>query len=433
MMTTHDTDEHSRQGSTISDNGGFYNGNRFAPYRDSRVISAFQPIYSIAHRRIVGLEALARGVDRNEAILSPAQLFAPREHDAIVALDRLCQRVHVDNFRALDPPSAWLFLNVDPCTLGQKESYMSFLRTLLRDSGLPANRFVIEVLESTIDDETALESHIRACKEMGFLIAIDDFGAGQSNFERIWRIKPDIVKLDRSMVQKAGTDPSVRSLIKGITSMLHNCKCIVVAEGVETEGEAMAAMEGGVDLVQGFYFAHPFLLSEAIKSRSGLWKDLYLRFDELTQNSASVQTSFLAPYLQRFTQSTTGPHRAQSLPDIAQLLLTLPETIRLYQLALDGSQCYGNIDSETIKIHTRDRLRALADAQGASWKRRDYFLNAARNPGVVQVNQPYFSIADGTLCATLSVQTQIAGEDCIVCCDVLWDETVVSLSPHALL
>jgi hypothetical protein len=114
-------------------------------------------------------------------------------------------------------------------------------------------------------------------------------------------------------------------------------------------------------------------------------------------------------------------------------MLTLPETIRLYQLALDGSQCYGNIDSETIKIQTRDRLRALADAQGASWKRRDYFLNAARNPGVVQISQPYFSIADGTLCATLSVQTQIDGEDCIVCCDVLWDETVVSLSPHALL
>jgi EAL domain-containing protein (putative c-di-GMP-specific phosphodiesterase class I) len=433
MMTTPDTDEHNRQGSRIIQSSGFYNGNRFAQYRDCRVISAFQPIYSIAHRRIVGLEALARGVDRHDVIVSPAHLFTPREHDAIVALDRLCQRVHVDNFRALDPPSAWLFLNVDPCTLGQKESYMAFLRMLLSDSGLPANRFVIEVLESTIDDETALESHIHACKDMGFLIAIDDFGAGQSNFERIWRIKPDIVKLDRSMVQKAGIDPSVRSLIKGLTSMLHNCKCIVVAEGVETEGEAMAAMEGGVDLVQGFYFAHPFLLSEAIKSRSGLWKVLYLRFDELTQTSALLQESYLAPYLQHFTQSTTGPDTTRSLAAIAVQMLALPETIRLYQLALDGSQCYGNIDSETIKISTRDRLRALADAQGASWKRRDYFLNAARNPGVVQVSQPYFSIADGTLCATLSVQTQIDEGDCIVCCDVLWDETVVSLSSRALL
>lgn len=416
-MTTHDTD-------------GYFNGNRFASYRDCRVISAFQPIYSIAHRRIVGLEALARGVDARNTIVPPARLFTPREHDAIVALDRLCQRVHVDNFRALDPPSAWLFLNVDPCTLSQKESYMEFLRTLLRDSGLPANRFVIEVLESTIDDEKALESHIRACKDMGFLIAIDDFGAGQSNFERIWRIKPDIVKLDRSMVQKAGVDPSVKSLIKGITSMLHNCKCIVVAEGVETEGEAMAAMEGGVDLVQGFYFAHPFLLSEAIRSRSGLWKDLYLSFDELTQRTATRQQAYLAPYLDTFTRCTTGPDKAGTLLQIAQQLLALPETIRLYQLALDGSQCYGNIDSETIRISTRDRLRALADAQGASWKRRDYFLNAVRNPGVVQLTQPYFSIVDGTLCATLSVQTQIDEGEFVLCCDVLWDETVSALQRH---
>lgn len=432
-MTTHDTDAETGQDERSIGTDGYFNGNRFANYRDWRVISAFQPIYSIAHRRIVGLEALARGLNAGNDIVPPAQLFTHGDPAAIVALDRLCQRVHVDNFRALDPPSAWLFLNVDPCTLGQKESYMAFLRTLLRDSGLPANRFVIEVLESTIDDEAALEAHIRACKDMGFLIAIDDFGAGHSNFERIWRIKPDIVKLDRSMVQKAGVDPSVRSLIKGITSMLHNCKCIVVAEGVETESEAIAVMEGGVDLVQGFYFAHPFLLSEAIRTRRGLWMDLYLRFDELTQRSATLQHAYLTPYLEQFTHSTTGPGRAHSLAQVARQMLVLPRTIRLYELALDGSQCFGNIDSETLQIDTRDRLRALADAQGASWKRRDYFLNAVRNPGVVQLTQPYFSIVDGTLCATLSVQTRLEEGVCIICCDVLWDETVVSLSPRALL
>ena len=54
---------------------GYYNGNRFARHGDVRVISAFQPIYSIAHRRIVGLEALARGVDTGGAIVPPARLF----------------------------------------------------------------------------------------------------------------------------------------------------------------------------------------------------------------------------------------------------------------------------------------------------------------------------------------------------------------------
>lgn len=411
---------------------GYYNGNRFARHGDVRVISAFQPIYSIAHRRIVGLEALARGVDTGGAIVPPARLFDLPDQPAVVALDRLCQRVHIDNFRALAPPSAWLFLNVDPGTLGQQTDYLAFLQALLADSGLPPNRIVIEVLESTIDDEAALETHIQACKALGFLIAIDDFGAGQSNFERIWRIKPDIVKLDRRMVQKAGMDASVRSLIRGITALLHQCKCIVLAEGVENEAEAMAAMQGGVDLVQGFFFAHPFLLSEAIRSRTGMWSELYLRFDELTQRSEAHEQAALAPYLARFSRCTTGERRADSLSAVAQQMLTLPETIRLYQLTLDGSQRYGNIDSEMLILPARDRLRALADAQGASWKRQDYFLNASRNPGVVQITQPYFSMADGALCVTLSVLTDIDDGRYIVCCDVLWEETVVSPTTPAL-
>ncbi|MDP1930068.1 MAG: EAL domain-containing protein [Gammaproteobacteria bacterium] len=402
---------------------GYFNGNRFATYGDYRIISAFQPIYSIAHRRIVGLEGLARGIDCNNQQIPPYQLFNLPQSDDIVTLDQICQLVHIENFHALDPPSAWLFLNVDPQTLNRQNNYLRFLSWLLREKKYPANRFVIEVLESTIDDEKELEDHIQEYKKMGFLIAIDDFGAGQSNFERIWRIKPDIVKLDRSMLQKAGTDPSVKSLIKGITSMLHNCKCIVLAEGVETEAEAMAAMEGGVDLVQGFYFAHPFLLSESIKTKGGLWKDLYHSFDELTQRTQQQHQELLAPYIAQFTAATVGAEKKNSMRDISASMLPLKDTIRLYQLALDGSQCYSNIDSTTIHISTKDRLRALADTQGASWKRRDYFFNAVRNPFSIQVTKPYFSISDGTLCITLSVLTEIEGGQFIICCDLLWDET----------
>ena len=402
---------------------GYFNGNRYADYLNCRIISAFQPIYSIAHRRIVGLEGLARGVDTQDRIIPPYQLFSSTQSEEIINLDQICQLVHIENFYALDPPNAWLFLNVDPQTLAKKDSYISFLSCLLREKNYPANRFVIEVLESNIDDEAELESHIQEFKKLGFLIAIDDFGAGQSNFERIWRIKPDIVKLDRSMVKKAGTDPSVKSLIKGITSMLHNCKCIVLAEGVETEAEAIAVMDGGVDLVQGFYFAHPFLLSESIKTKNGLWKDLYNSFDLLTQRSQQQYQDVLTPYIDLFTIATTGKTRCHTMRDISQRLLQMPDTIRLYQLALDGSQCYSNINSPGIEGKTRDRLRALADTQGASWKRRDYFFNAVRNPGLIQVTKPYFSISDGTLCITLSVLTEIDGGQFIVCCDVLWDDS----------
>jgi EAL domain-containing protein (putative c-di-GMP-specific phosphodiesterase class I) len=406
----------------LTDKLSYFHGNRSAEYKDHRIISAFQPIYSIAHRRIVGLEGLARGLDSSGKIIPPLTLFKNQKSENLDELDRICQLVHIENFHALNTPNSWLFLNVNPQTLNNSDDYIIFLNFLLSEKNYPANRIVIEVLESAIDDEKELEIHIKLYKKMGFLIAIDDFGAGQSNFERIWRIKPDIVKLDRSMIKKAGTDSSVKGLIKGISSMLHHSKCIVLAEGIETENEALVAMEAGVDLVQGFYFARPFLLSEPINSSDGLWRNLYRVFDDLASQTSKALHDVMTPYIKEMSATTLGPERKQSLAEIAQVLLPMHNTIRLYQLPLNGVQCSANIDSPTISQRTRGRLKALADTKGANWKRRDYFRNASQNPGVLQVTTPYFSISDGTLCITLSVQTKIGGEPCIICCDVLWDE-----------
>lgn len=413
--------QNDNQDSNLPLSFGFYNGNRYAHYRNLRIMSAFQPIYSIAHRRIVGLEGLARGIDENANSVAPAQLFTAKDLEEIIHLDYLCQRVHLENFYALNPPNAWLFLNIDPHSLSQPDRHIEFLSQLVKQGGYKENQIVIEILESMIDDEAELEACIERYKSLGFLIAIDDFGAGHSNFERIWRIKPDIVKLDRSMLQKAGIDPSVRSLIKGVTNMLHNCKCIVLAEGVETEDEAIAAMEGGVDLVQGFYFARPFLLSESIPPQYGLWKNLYQNFDHLSRLANARYKEILSTYVDRFQGVVTG--EKNNLHDMAKVMLKLDKTIRLFQLSLDGEQCFSNINSETLHIPTKDRLRALADAQGASWKRREYFNNAINNPGIIQTTKPYFSISDGTLCITLSVQIEIDQIQYVVCCDVLWEET----------
>ena len=131
---------------------------------------------------------------------------------------------------------------------------------------------------------------------------------------------------------------------------------------------------------------------------------------------------WLSTYLEKFKEITTGTQRKSNLHEMADLMLTMEKTIRLYQLALDGEQCFSNINSESLLIPTKDRLHALANAQGASWKRREYFYNASNNPGIVQTTPPYFSISDGTLCITLSIQIEIEKTPFIVCCDVLWDD-----------
>ena len=87
------------------------------------------------------------------------------------------------------------------------------------------------------------------------LIALDDMGTGYSNLERIASIKPDIIKLDRSLIQDIDREYHKQELFDFFLKLAHKIGVFVVVEGIETEAEALSCLERGADLVQGFYFA----------------------------------------------------------------------------------------------------------------------------------------------------------------------------------
>ena len=90
----------------------------------------------------------------------------------------------------------------------------------------------------------------------GFLVAVDDFGAGHSNLDRLLTLRPDIVKLDRSLIH--AHQPDLReSVMPKLVSLLHEAGMLVVAEGIETEEDLLLAARSGVDFVQGFLFGQP--------------------------------------------------------------------------------------------------------------------------------------------------------------------------------
>jgi EAL domain-containing protein (putative c-di-GMP-specific phosphodiesterase class I) len=94
-----------------------------------------------------------------------------------------------------------------------------------------------------------LKRFISHFRQLGCLIAIDDFGAGHSNFDRIWDLQPDIVKIDRRLIQDAGHSRRVERILTGIVSLLHEAGSLVVVEGVETEDEALVAIAANADMV----------------------------------------------------------------------------------------------------------------------------------------------------------------------------------------
>src|SRR5262245_63098821 len=94
-------------------------------------------------------------------------------------------------------------------------------------------------------------------RELGCVIVLDDFGAGHSNFDRIWRLHPDVVKIDREMTRRVTVEPLARRMFNGIVSVLHEAGALVCVEGIETEDEALVATDANADLLQGRFFASP--------------------------------------------------------------------------------------------------------------------------------------------------------------------------------
>lgn len=232
-------------------------GQSTASFRNYTVASAFQPIFDLTHQHPVGYEALCRVTDENALVISPQDMFKQVHGDAEnVLLDRLCRALHVKNFSRFSN-KAWLFLNVNPLVTVLGKNYGSFFKEMLELNHILPTQVVIEVLEKSIQDESVLSDAMNYYKNLGCLIAIDDFGSSHSNFDRLWNIQPDIVKFDRSLIIQAESNKVVRRALPNLVALIQDLGCLALMESVETETQALIASDANVDLVQGHYFGYP--------------------------------------------------------------------------------------------------------------------------------------------------------------------------------
>jgi EAL domain-containing protein (putative c-di-GMP-specific phosphodiesterase class I) len=223
-----------------------------------RLSSQFQPIFSTAERKAIGYEALIRATRADGLAVEPASLLSSvPEGAARSGLDRQCRRLHVERFVRLGDTESRLFLNLDPHLVVEGARFGAFFAEALETYGLPADRVAVELTESPLIGEERLLAATAFYRDLGCLIVVDDFGAGQSNFDRVWRLNPDIVKIDREMTRRLSTNAVARRMLGGIVSVLQDGGAMVCVEGIETEDQALCALDAGADLLQGFYFARP--------------------------------------------------------------------------------------------------------------------------------------------------------------------------------
>jgi len=364
-----------------------------------RLFSHFQPIFSLAHRRPVGYEGLIRGTDSNgkaylaTELLAKAPAGVPR-----MQLDRQCRALHVRNFRRLGDEDSWLFLNVDPYIAVQGLRFGSFAQ-MLEENGLPAHRVAVELIETPFDDEKRLVAAVEHYRTIGCLVVIDDFGAGFSNFDRIWRLKPDIVKIDREMTRRVTVEPLARRMFAGIISVLH-----------ESGADA--------DLMQGNYFASPATQLQPEHACDDLFVRLFRNFRLETAEFYDQRRVRLQPYIAALADAVLALSAGADRTSAVRALLDLDCTERCYLVAGDGSQIGASAETER-SVAVRDRrLTPIRPVTGTNWQTKPFFRRAIEAPGKVQITRPYLSATGPKLCVTLSYALSLNGSYHVVCVDL---------------
>jgi EAL domain-containing protein (putative c-di-GMP-specific phosphodiesterase class I) len=227
-------------------------------WRGLALSTHFQPIYSVREARCVGFEALVRAHDAGGAAVRPSKLFAQvfEEGDGVL-LDWICRALHLRRFATVDPGDRSLFVNIHPeAAMRESRSAREFAE-MVRFYGLTPDRVCVEILEGVCADEGMLREAVAAYRALGCSIAMDDFGVGRSNFDRIVKLRPDMVKIDRTVLTDAVGDAKARRMLPAIVELLHEAGAEVAIEGIESGNEALLAMDSGADLLQGFHFAAP--------------------------------------------------------------------------------------------------------------------------------------------------------------------------------
>ena len=386
--------------------------------------SHFQPVFSFPHRRAVGYEALLRVSDAAGQSVSPLKFFEQlASFEQQWAADRLCRLLHVHNFVHQAGDEGWLFLNIHPAVFVHGAQQMQALDSSVRTMqalGLPMHRVVLEVTEDVMAQEADFERAVANVRQTGCLLALDDFGAGHSNFDRVWNIHPEIVKLDRSLLRRACGSPRIARVLAQMVSLLHECGSLVLLEGVETRDEALLALDVDVDMVQGFAFGRPVPGMLGPSGASEEIEALWTQLDERHADGRKAHALRIGPYRDAIRQAQAAL-QSQTLPDACAGLLDLPGVQVCFLLDEQGRHLAEPLLPPDVKPELPDpRFQPLGLAGEARWARRPYFRRALDEPGVVQMTRPYLSLHGARMCVTLSVALRVAGRLQVLCTDVDW-------------
>ena len=235
-----------------------------AALNDERLVFAYQPIVCATSLQPKHHECLLRMKKPDGSIVAAGQFIPAAEQLGIVRLvDRRALEMTIAKLHAY--PDISLAVNVSGTTAVDPSWLQSFIRYILEIQDV-ANRLIVELTEtSALEDFEKSTRFISKLREMGCLVAIDDFGAGFTSFRNLQMLRVDMVKIDGAYVKGLAQSPDNQIFVRTLVDLAKNFDLKTVAEWVGSSEEAQMLASFGVDYFQGFHFGEPVLEPEWAK------------------------------------------------------------------------------------------------------------------------------------------------------------------------
>lgn len=223
-----------------------------------------QPIIDVATKEIKAWEMLTRG-PADTVLEEPLPLISvARQTGTLYQLEMLVFEKALQQIAE----AKWhqdVFINFTPITLGNLRFIRDLKKIVEKYKNISPKQITIEITEQdSIEGMKNFNYNLKVLRLMGFRLAIDDTGAGYSNLSTISEIMPDFIKIDRSLIENIDKNALKESILKGLLLIAKEAGSLVVAEGIENAEEASVLTRNKVDLAQGYYYARPISLTNAV-------------------------------------------------------------------------------------------------------------------------------------------------------------------------
>ncbi|MEZ8140754.1 EAL domain-containing protein [Enterovibrio sp. FF113] len=254
----------------VNNSMGGYISKHEVSHRVSRMLSHgefvmfYQPQVHLHNPNHIAFESLVRYRDVKGNLQPPTFVADFQQLGAMWQLDTMVIDLVLSDMNTFPLGSGCkIGVNVSADTISDPRT-VDFIAKRLARYGVPASALEIEITEEAIlEDHSQIKNNIDALQHLGVKVAIDDFGAGYASFPHLLKFNFDKVKLDRSLLLNVQEERG-QNLYQLLAKISEVTGCAIVAEGVETYAEKMFVKGCGIDICQGYFFAKPMPLEEAV-------------------------------------------------------------------------------------------------------------------------------------------------------------------------